>query len=138
MIELTWQAAAHKAEAQALVLWGPVRQRALQRLQQYSDEQLQPLSILLTAQCWVLLGQLQHLPWLDGAAYAAPDRTLTELWLPTGLVPDVCTTLVLQQLKQQYPASPLLMWPQPPAVISLKNPYPLSRALLAAMQEQLA
>lgn len=137
MIELAWQGRARRVEARALVLWGSMRQQALQRLQQYADADLQQLALVPTGQCWVLIGSLNYLPWLDGVAYAAPDTQAADLWLPLHVQPSVCSTLLLQQLKQQYHHAPFLLWPDPPALVCLNKPYSLSRALLGRLQELL-
>lgn len=137
MIELTWQLRSHRVEARALVLWGSLRQQAIQRLQQYTDADLQQLALVPTGQCWVLIGPLKYLPWLDGVAYAAPDKQAADLWLPLHVQPSVCSTLLLQQLKQQHQYAPFLLWPEPPALICLNQPYTLSRAVLDRVQELL-
>jgi hypothetical protein len=58
MIELTWQLRSHRVEARALVLWGSLRQQAIQRLQQYTDADLQQLA-LVQLLCKVLMVQLR-------------------------------------------------------------------------------
>ena len=137
MIELTWQAHPRRVEARALVLWGSLRQQAVQRLQQYADADLRQLALVPTEQCWVLIGPLKYLPWLDGVAYAAPDTQVADLWLPLHVQPSVCSTLLLQQLKQQHQHAPFLLWPQPAALVCLNKPYTLSHTLLSRLQELL-
>ena len=137
MKTLLWHAVDSAPTPRAAVAWADARQHLLNRLQHYDVAELEQLTLVITAHCWIVLGDSALLPWAQGVQYAAPSGEATELWLPTHSHPDTAAALILQGLKDLHSVSPLLLWPSPPCVIPLTPQVTLSTALLATLQETL-
>ncbi len=119
----------------AAVVWADARPRFLERLRQYTVEDLEQLTLVITADCWVIIGNSTQLPWVHGVQYAAPSADASELWLPTHRHPDIAAALILQGLKDLYAATPLLLWPSPACTIPLQAKHTLSADLLTQLEE---
>lgn len=110
----------------AVVAWGDNAVRLHARLCALSTEHLMRLLGTASRDVLVVSGQTADLPWVDGAAYAAPCNEAPALWLPTLYQPDVPGDLLSQALLQRHPRSTLLLWPTPAAIVPLDRQLPLS------------
>lgn len=135
MKSLIWQDVTTAPAPRAAVAWTAARQAILDRLQQYAPDDLEQLTLVITPDCWVIIGEQALLPWAQGVQYAAPSTDAAELWLPTHSHPDIAPALILQGLKDLYAGAPLLLWPTPACTIPLQHKHTLSTALLSTLQE---
>lgn len=134
MITLQWHPSHTATLPEAAVAWGITRHLLLNRLLQLADTELQQLRVVISQHCWIILGEETRLPWVSGLQYAAPSTQAPELWLPTQLVPGICPSLLLANLKSRHQLSPLLLWPEPQRIIPLIHQQALSVSVLAKLQ----
>lgn len=83
----------------------------------------------------ILTGETASLPWVDGAAYAAPCPEASNLWLPVLQRPDVACDLLGIALERRHQRKPLLLWPSPSALVPMDRMLPLSASLLERIAE---
>lgn len=110
----------------AVVAWGDNAVRLHARLCALSAEHLMRLVGTASRDVLVVSGQPADLPWVDGAAYAAPCDEAPALWLPTLYQPDMPGDLLSQALLRRHPRGTLLLWPTPAAIVPLDRQLPLS------------
>lgn len=133
--EWRWQRRDDAAPPRAVVGWGPAAERLHGRLRQLPDERQARLLATASADVLVVAGETGDLPWVEGAGYAAPCETAPQLWLPTLWRPDVPGELLASALERRHKRRPLLLWPQPSAVIPLDRQLPVTAAHLARIAQ---
>lgn len=126
-----WRVAPQPPAPHAAVAWGGVAARLLDRLAHLDSPQAHTLSGCAGADVVVLLGDADHLPWVDGLQYAAPSADAPALWLPTLRHPDLPHDLMARALSSHHRRAPLLLWPDPDRVVPLDRPSPVSGAWVA-------
>ena len=126
-----WTDQPEPAAARAIVAWGGAARRLLARLQAMEGEQQARLLATASRDVLIVSGVTVDLPWVDGAAYAAPCPEAPSLWLPTLQRPDVACDLLATALERRHPRKPLLLWPKPSALVPMDRQLPLSPALTA-------
>jgi hypothetical protein len=121
---VAWGAAAPRLHArlQALVAAGPQQAKLLQATASRDV-------VIVTSQ------QAEQLPWVEGAAYAAPCDEAPALWLPTLQRPDAAPELLMRALKARHQRQPILLWPAPAALVPLDRLLPVTAELLARIGE---
>lgn len=129
--EWRWQRRAEPVPAHALVAWGGAASRLHTRLLDMPGERQTRLLATASRDVLVVSGETPDLPWVEGAAYAAPCADAPGLWLPTLWQPDLPCDLLAQALHRRHGRQPLLLWPQPSAIVPLDRQLPLSPAHLA-------
>jgi hypothetical protein len=84
----------------------------------------------------VVTGAAHDLPWVPGVAYATRSSEAPTLWRPTWLRPDVPLDLLARALHRLHAREPVLLWPDPAAVVPLDHDLPVSAALLTRIAER--
>ena len=134
-----WQPVAEPALPQAAVTHGEAARRMLDRLTTLpADDQVRLLATA-NADMLVVIGPEEALPWVDGVAYAAPCAEAPALWLPVLQRPTLPCDLIERALIRRHGRQPLLLWPEPAAVMPLDRQLPLTPALIeriAALWQQ--
>lgn len=130
-----WRPRAAAPAPQAAVAWGEAAQRLHERLARLPAAQQERLSASASRDVLVAMGDAGSLPWIEGIAYAAPHADAPSLWLPTLLEPDIPCDLLARALQQHHRRQPLLLWPQPQALVPLDRQLSVSPALLARIRE---
>jgi len=130
-----WRPALESRAPQAAIAHGAVARRLLERLGGLPSERRERLSATAAPNWLVVLGPAEALPWADGVRYAAPHPQAPALWLPTHAEPDVPIDLLWQALERRHGRAPLLLWPEPAAVLPLDHPLLASDDLLAAISQ---
>jgi hypothetical protein len=126
-----WRARAEVPLAHAALAWGEGARALLARLRVPSETPLDGLTLCLAHQVLVVIGPQASLPWVEGVAYAAPCAHDASLWCPTLQEPDVPADLLARALTRRFQRTPLLLWPQPAAVVPLDRQFPASPEVLA-------
>jgi hypothetical protein len=129
-----WTRQSDPAPARAVVAWGGGAPHLHARLQSLLPEHQARLLATAGADVLIVSGETLDLPWIDGAAYAAPCAEAPGLWLPTLWRPDLPCDLLWKALHKRHARQPLLLWPTPPAIVPLDRQLPLSAAHLARIQ----
>lgn len=129
-LEWRWRLCADPPEPRAALAWGTASRRLLERLRQLAPAVQARLAITATADVLIVSGAAADLPWIEGIAYAAPSVAAAGLWLPTTLEPEVPAELLARTLHLRHRRTPLLLWPQPQAVIPLDRQHPATAAQL--------
>lgn len=119
---------------QAVVAWGPVTVRLLRRLASLAAERQARLLATASRDVLVVSGPVDELPWVDGAAYACPCPEAPLLWLPTLWQPDAPSDLLAAALQGHCQRQPLLLWPDPAALVPLDRQLPVSAAHLSRIE----
>lgn len=125
-----WRRHPDPGAPRAVVAWGAAAPRLHARLLALSAERQAPLLATASRDVLVATGEADDLPWVDGAAYAAPCPDAPSLWLPTLWQPDVPCDLLAQALHRRHTRQPLLLWHQPAALVPLDRQLPVSQAHL--------
>lgn len=133
-LEWHWRPCANPPEARAALAWHEASRHLLARLRRVAPEVQARLAITATRDVLVVSGAAADLPWIEGIAYAAPSAG--GLWLPTLEEPSVPAELLARALHQQYRRTPMLLWPQPQAVIPLDRQQPATTAQLDLIQQR--
>jgi hypothetical protein len=84
----------------------------------------------------IVTGTADDLPWAPGVAYATTSVAAPLLWRPTLMRPDAPEDLLSRALHQRHARQPLLLWPEPEAVVPLDRLQAVTPQLLARMAEQ--
>lgn len=129
-----WQAHPQPPAPQAAVAWHATIPALLERLQQLSPQDLARLQLTGNRDVLVVSAAPEDLPWADGVGYAHSCPEAPALWLPVLWQPDVSLDLLARALHAQHKRQPLLLWPEPAAVIPLDRLLPGSTALLKQME----
>ncbi len=132
-IRWQWQPCSPRP-ARAAIAWHDAAERLRLRLQRMPVDIAGTLEATGRAGLLIVCGPTEVLPWVDGVDYAAPHQQAPSLWLPTRQEPDLPIEWLQQALQQQRGRQPVLLWPQPAAVIPLDRLLPLSPALLRKLR----
>ena len=84
----------------------------------------------------IVSGALEDLPWVPGIAYAASCPEAPALWRPTLQQPEIPADLLERALRAQHRRQPLLLWPEPAAVVPLDRQLQVTAALLERIGER--
>lgn len=118
---------------QALAVWGESATLLAHRLLEGSDETLARLRGVSWSYGFVLEGEAQALPWVDGVLYLGRDTLAPRLLLPTNQQPDVPLDLfqsAFERALAREMASPIAVIPALHMAISLGEARSLQRAKL--------
>ncbi|MEK8029552.1 hypothetical protein AACH06_01855 [Ideonella sp. DXS29W] len=130
-----WQRSEAPPAPLAVVAWHAAADGLLHRLMEMDDAALAPLQATACGSALVVAADRpEALPWSPGVAYAAPCDADPALWLPTLWVPDVPLDLLAHAMHQRHRRRPLLLWPDPAAVVPLDRMLPASGPMLARIQ----
>lgn len=129
--EWRWVRQHEPSAARAVVAWGPLAWRLHARLEAMDGEQQARLLATASRDVLIVSGDTNDLPWVDGGAYAAPSVEAPSLWLPTLLRPDVACDLLGDSLGRRHHRKPLLLWPDPSAIVPMDRQLPVSAAHLS-------
>ena len=128
-----WRPVADAASPRAAVGQGVAANRLLARLAALPPQRRATLTATGTADWLIVLGPADDLPWVEGVRYAAPCAACPALWLPTHCAPTVPVDLLWRNLEARHRRTPLLLWPDPAAVLPLDRQLPADDALLATL-----
>jgi MoxR-vWA-beta-propeller ternary system domain bpX5 len=78
----------------------------------------------------IVTGSPEDLVWVPGVAYATRSTEAPTLWRPTLLLPDVPMDLLARSLQRLHAREPLLLWPEPAAVVPLDRQLRVTPELL--------
>jgi len=132
-----WLPVADATAPRAAVGHGVAAWRLLGRLRALAPDRRAALTATGTADWLVVLGPTDDLPWVEGVRYAAPCAAAPALWLPTHCMPSAPADLLWRALEARHRRAPLLLWPQPAAVLPLDRQLPADDALLANLAASL-
>lgn len=131
-----WRKQDDPPQPRAAVAWRDGARQLHARLVRLDAARQSRLSIAAAADVLVVLGDAADLPWVDGVSYAAPCAQAAGLWLPTLQRPEVAPDLLMRALQRQHARQPLLLWPEPAAVIPLDRQLPVSPELLVRLAQR--
>jgi hypothetical protein len=129
-IDWGWRPAAEPAAPRAVVAWGEAAPRLHARLGTLAADRQARLQATASRDVLIVSGETLDLPWVAGAAYAAPCALAPALWLPTLWQPDVPSDLLARAVTARHGRQPLLMWREPSALVPLDRQVTVSPALL--------
>lgn len=132
-----WRPVADAAAPRAAVGHGLAAARLLARLAARPPARRAALAVTGTRDWLVVLGPTDDLPWVEGVRYAAPCDACPSLWLPTHRTPSVPPDLLWRALQARHRRAPLLLWPEPAAVLPLDRQLPADDAVLQALARHL-
>lgn len=119
-------------EPRAVLAFGPVAQRLMARVLEYSDVELAQWTGVTNDELVVLLGDGSGeavLPWVDGVIYLGSDPRAPGLFVPTAIETKAPLELVARSLLRRSPP-PLAVSLEPPRIVPLVKARRLSRALV--------
>ena len=128
-----WRPVADAAPPRAAVGQGVVARRLLARLAALPLARRAALTATGTADWLIVLGPTDDLPWVEGVRYAAPCAAAPALWLPTHCAPTAPADLLWRALEARHRRTPLLLWPDPAALLPLDRQLPADDALVATL-----
>lgn len=100
------------------------------RLAQLPPETQARLLATASRDVLVVTGAPADLPWVPGIAYATACVEARTLWRPTVLQPDVPADLLAHSLQRLHAREPVLLWPDPAAVVPLDRQLRVTPQLL--------
>jgi hypothetical protein len=127
---LEWTARHEAAVPAGVVALGSVAKRLLARLKALPDEVLACLSVVAARDLLVVIARTDHLPWVDGARYCAPDPIVPGLWLPTAATPRLSADLLQTAVDARLKRAPVLLWNEPEQILPLDRPIILTAPIL--------
>lgn len=130
-IDWRWQRRPDPASPRAVVAWAEAAPRLHARLHNLAAEHQARLLATASRDVFIVSGETLDLPWVEGAAYAAPSVEAPGLWLPTLWCPDMPSELIARALLTRHARQPLLLWPDPETIVPMDRQLPVSPALLA-------
>ena len=128
-----WRPVVDAALPRAAVGHGAAALRLLARLAALPAARRAALTATGTADWLIVLGPTDDLPWVEGVRYAAPCAASPALWLPTHCEPTAPVDLLWRALERRHQRAPLLLWPEPFAVLPLDRQLPADDTLLATL-----
>lgn len=131
-----WQHDPSPPEPRAAVAWHAASRSLHARLEQLPDNVRKRLYATASRDVLVVTGAAEDLPWVAGVSYAATSAEAPTLWRPTLLRPDAPADLLSRAFQQRYARQPLLLWPEPDAVIPLDRLLAVTPQVLARIAEQ--
>ncbi len=126
-----WRADPSPPEPHAAVAWYEAARRLHARLAQLPAGIQARLLASASRDVMIVTGTPADLPWVPGVAYATRCAEAPTLWRPTVLQPDVPADLLARALHRSHAREPLLLWPEPVAVVPLDRQQRVSPELLA-------
>lgn len=131
-----WQPDPSPPEPRAAVAWHAASRSLHARLEQLPENVQKRLYATASRDVLVVTGAAEDLPWAPGISYAATTAEAPTLWRPTLLRPDAPADLLSRALQQRHARQPLLLWPDPDAVIPLDRLLAITPRVLARIAEQ--
>lgn len=131
-----WRVDPSPPEPRAAVAWHAASRSLHSRLEQLPEDVQKRLYATASRDVLVVTGAAADLPWVPGVAYATTSADAPTLWRPTLMRPDAPHDLISRALHQLHARQPLLLWPEPEAVIPLDRLLGVTPQLLARMAEQ--
>ena len=131
-----WQHDPAPPEARAAVGWHSTAQALHARLAELPATVQSRLYATASRDVLIVSGALADLPWVPGVAYASSCREAPALWRPTLLRPTVPADLLERALRQLHHRQPLLVWPEPAAVLPLDRQLTVTPQLLERIAER--
>jgi len=131
-IRWSWRRRDDDPMPQAAVAWGEAALRLGARVARMAPAAQQRCQMTSSSDVVVLFGPADDLPWVAGVGYAAPSPDAPSLWLPTVWAPDVPADLLERALALRHGRTPLLLWPNPAAIVPLDRQRPLSAVPVVA------
>lgn len=128
-----WRPVDDAPAPRAAVGHGIAAARLLARLAGLPAARRAALAATGTRDWLIVLGPADDLPWVDGVRYATPCAACPGLWLPTHCAPTVPPDLLWIALDARHRRAPLLLWPEPAAVLPLDRQLPVDDALIDAL-----
>ena len=132
-----WRPVGNAPAPRAAVGQGIAANRLLARLAALPASRRTALTATGTADWLIVLGPTDDLPWVEGVRYAAPCAACPALWLPTHCAPTAPPDLLWRALEARHRRAPLLLWPDPVAVLPLDRQLPADDALVATLAARL-
>jgi hypothetical protein len=132
-----WRPAVDAVAPRAAVGHGVAANRLLARLAGTPLARRAALAATGTADWLIVLGPADDLPWVEGVRYAAPCAACPALWLPTHAAPTAPVDLLWRALEARHHRAPVLLWPEPSAVLPLDRQLPVDDALIATLAAHL-
>ncbi|GAA5161764.1 hypothetical protein GCM10025770_11520 [Viridibacterium curvum] len=114
-----------------MLAWGDAALRLHLRLQEMDEVRLARLALTASRDVLIVTGAVDDLPWSEGVGYFASCPEVPALCMPTTLAADVPADLLFNALSSMHARVPLLLWPDPRAILPLDRLLPGSPALLA-------
>lgn len=138
LIPVQWRPRAAPLEPVGMAVRGEAARVLARRLLARDDEALARLSGVAAPELLVVLGEVDELPWVDGAVYLGRDAEAPSLLLPTTREPSVPIPLVERALlgRARSPGSPGSIAPpyavliDPPLLASAQAARPILRSVL--------
>jgi hypothetical protein len=131
-----WRADPSPLEPDGAVAWHEVARSLHARLAQLPPSTQARLQASASRDVLIVTGAAADLPWVPGIAYATRCTEAPTLWRPTVLKPDVPADLLARSLQRAYTREPLLLWPDPAAVIPLDRQLRVTPGLLERIAER--
>jgi len=132
-----WRPVADAVAPRAAVGQGAAANRLLARLAALPPARRAALTATGTTDWLIVLGPSDDLPWVEGVRYAAPCAACPALWLPTHCAPTAPVDLLWRILEARHRRTPLLLWPEPAAVLPLDRQLPADDTLVATLMASL-
>lgn len=132
LLSLNWQPRVSPLPAGAVAARGLAARELARRVLARPDDALTQLTGAAGAGYLVLLGEMDALPWADGAVYLAHESMTPALWLPTTLTTVTPLALLERALRARFPAlePPFAVLPQWNLVLPVGAAQSLSRRQL--------
>ena len=137
-IAWSWRPVTDAAPPRAAVGHALAAARLLARLAALPPARRAALTATGTRDWLIVLGPADDLPWVEGVRYAAPCPACPSLWLPTHCAPTVAPDLLWKALEARHRRSPVLLWPEPAALLPLDRQLPVDDGLVAALGAHLS
>lgn len=111
---------------------GEAARRLGERLLRMSDERLSALRGVSAEGVFVVIGESDSLPWVDGIDYLGQDSDAPRLLLPTALRPDVPADLFERAILARLPgvSGPVAVLASPRRVVPVGSARRIERAVL--------
>ncbi|MCS6901851.1 MAG: hypothetical protein RMJ98_20015 [Myxococcales bacterium] len=124
---VTWQERPVPLSPSAVVGLGAVASALLRRVNQCTADELASLEAVAAPGVFLVLGEEERLPWVNGVSYLGCDPRAPALLLPTTLAPSVHPSLLEQVIRRRLATSQrVAVVLEPPRLISLGGPRPLT------------
>lgn len=131
-----WRADPSPPAPDAAVAWHDAARALHARLGRLPPEAQSRLLASASRDVLIVSGAAEDLPWVPGIAYAARCADAPTLWRPTLQQPDVPADLLARSLRKMHSREPLLLWPDPAALVPLDRHLRVSPELLARIAER--
>jgi hypothetical protein len=118
------------------VAWHAASRSLHARLLQLSPAQQDKLCVSASRDVLVVTGAAPDLPWVPGISYATRSADAPTLWRPTWLLPDVPLDLLARSIKRLHAREPVLLWPDPAAVVPLDHELRVSPDVLTRIAKR--